>query len=229
MPGKLPKRGPAGECSVLTQAAWLPGRGWSGVPLRGWLGLPSDFLAQGTRHRCRKPCVHLHQFETRPRPWSAVRGVIRRFLLGGLRPSGRGHVTSPSSARPLMRLTHVNMKRSRHIIQLSVFPRPAGVHSGRLASKGAPALVMPSSTRSYISAVTLLLQCTLGNAVLAQEGQATTTTASANDRGDACAQSIEKVINLCMMRGLNNIGRVNCDCVQDGRKWTCTGAANCAK
>jgi hypothetical protein len=88
---------------------------------------------------------------------------------------------------------------------------------------------MPSSTRSYISAVTLLLQCTSGNAVLAQEGQATTTTASANDRGDACAQSIEKVINLCMMRGLNNIGRVNCDCVQDGRKWTCTGAANCAK
>ena len=35
-----------------------------------------------------------------------------------------------------MRLTHVNMNRSRHIIQLSVFPRPAGVHSGRLASQG---------------------------------------------------------------------------------------------
>jgi hypothetical protein len=101
--------------------------------LRGWLGLPSDFLAQGTRHRCRKPCVRLHQFETGPRPWSAVRGVI---LLNGLRPSGRSHVTSPGSARPLMRLTHVNMNRSRHIIQLSVFPRPAGVHSGRLASQG---------------------------------------------------------------------------------------------
>src|ERR1700738_2074767 len=90
-------------------------------------------------------------------------------------------------------------------------------------------LVMPSSTLRYISAVTLLLQCTSGNAVLAQEGQATTATASANDRGEACVQSIEKVINLCMMRGLNNIGRVNCDCVQDGRKWTCTGAATCAK
>ena len=84
--------------------------------LRGWLGLPSDFLAQGTRHRCRKPCVHLHQFETRPRPWSAVHGVIRRFLLGGPR---RSHVTSPGSLQALMRLTHVNMKRSRHIIQLS--------------------------------------------------------------------------------------------------------------
>jgi hypothetical protein len=89
--------------------------------------------------------------------------------------------------------------------------------------------IMPSPTRSYISAVTLLLQCSSGNAVLAQEGQATTATASASDRGDACVQSIEKVINLCMMRGLNNIGRVNCDCVQDGRKWTCTGAATCSK
>jgi hypothetical protein len=54
--------------------------------------------------------------------------------------------------------------------------------------------------------LTLLLLCSAGNVVVAQEGQATTATASANNRGDACAQSIEKVINLCMMRGLNNIG-----------------------
>jgi hypothetical protein len=47
----------------------------------------------------------------------------------------------------------------------------------------------PLPTRSYISAVTLVLQCTSGNAVLAQEGQATTAIASANDRGDACTQS----------------------------------------
>jgi hypothetical protein len=79
-----------------------------------------------------------------------------------------------------------------------------------------------------IAAVTLLL-CTAGNVVLAQEGQATTATASANNRGDACAQSIENVINLCMMRGLNNIGPVKCDCVQDGPKWTCTGVASCVK
>ena len=63
-------------------------------------------------------------------------------------------------------------------------------------------LVMPLPTRSYISAVMLVLQCTSGNAVLAQEGQATTAIASANDRGDACTQSIEKVINLCIMRGV---------------------------
>jgi hypothetical protein len=90
---------------------------------------------------------------------------------------------------------------------------------------------MPSSTafRTYLSAVTVLFQCTSGNTVLAQEGQATTATASAGDRGDACQQSIEKVINLCMIRGLNTIGRVNCECMQDGRKWTCTGTAGCTK
>src|ERR1700730_2946620 len=111
---------------------------------------------------------------------------------------------------------------------LSLVP-PAGRSTfGRLAMRRR-VLVMPLPTRSYISAVMLVLQCTSGNAVLAQEGQATTAIASANDRGAACTQSIEKVINLCVMRGLNNIGRVHCDCVQDGPKWTCTGAATCAK
>jgi hypothetical protein len=42
-----------------------------------------------------------------------------------------------------------------------------------------------------------------------------TATASADDRGDACDRSINKVINLCMFGGLNNIMRVNCDCAQD--------------
>jgi hypothetical protein len=106
------------------------------------------------------------------------------------------------------------------------------VFSHQAAKRGASIFkmmdVMPLPTRSYISAVTLLL-CTVGNVVLAQEGQTTTATASANNRGDACAQSIEKVINLCMMRGLNNIGPVKCDCVQNGPKWTCTGVASCVK
>jgi hypothetical protein len=88
------------EVGRLNSGRLAPGTRMVRSSLRGWLGLPSDFLAQGTRHRCRKPCVHLHQFETRPRPWSAVRGVIRRVLLGGLWPSGRSHVTSPGSARP---------------------------------------------------------------------------------------------------------------------------------
>jgi hypothetical protein len=50
------------------------------------------------------------------------------------------------------------------------FVPPAGRSTfGRLASPGAPGfIVMPSPTRSYISAVTLLLQCTSGNAMLAQ-------------------------------------------------------------
>jgi hypothetical protein len=90
---------------------------------------------------------------------------------------------------------------------------------------------MASATafRSYVCAVTVLLQCTSANTVLAQEAQATTATTSGSDRGSGCALSIEKVINLCMIRGLNNIGRVNCECVEDGRTWTCTGTAACTK
>jgi len=89
--------------------------------------------------------------------------------------------------------------------------------------------VSSTAFRSFISAMTVLLQSTSGTTLLAQEGQATTARASANDRRTACQQSIEKVINLCMIRGLNNIGRMNCDCVQDGRTWTCTGTAACTK
>jgi len=114
--------------------------------------------------------------------------------------------------------------------QYGIFARPAGIDSGRLAPEGT-GLIMSSSTafRSFISAMTVLLQFTSGTTLLAQEGQVTTARASANDRGNACQTSIEKVINLCMIRGLNNIGRVNCDCVQDGRTWTCTGTAACIK
>jgi hypothetical protein len=102
------------EVGRLTSGRLAPRTRMVRSSLRGWLRVPSDFLAQGTRHRCRKSRVHLHQFETRPRPWSAVLGVIRRFLLDGFRPNGRSHTTSPRLCTPRMRLTHVNMKRSRH-------------------------------------------------------------------------------------------------------------------
>jgi hypothetical protein len=106
------------EVGRLTSGGLAPRTRMVRSSLRGWLRVPSDFLAQGTRHRCRISRVHLHQFETRPRPWSAVLGVIRRFLLDGFRPNGRSHTTSPRLCTPLMWLTHVNMKRSRHITQI---------------------------------------------------------------------------------------------------------------
>jgi hypothetical protein len=104
---------------------------------------------------------------------------------------------------------------------------PLRFKSPVLATRLSPGLAMSLPIHSYISAVTLLI-FTAGN-VLAREGQATTATASADNRGDACAKSIEKVINFCMMRELNNIGPVKCDCVQDGPRWTCTGVASCVK
>ena len=124
--------------------------------------------------------------------------------------------TTPGPTTQRRFATNVSLATARH---------------GRLASRGALGLAMSSSTafRSFIAAMTVLLQSTSGTTLLAQEGQVTTARASANDRGNACQTSIEKVINLCMIRGLNNIGRVNCDCVQDGRTWTCTGTAACTK
>jgi hypothetical protein len=119
----------------------------------------------------------------------AATGLLNRHRQSRGRKSA--HEKSSAGGRKLATLCLHSPGRAEYILWARV-------------SQGAPGLVMLSSTCSYISAVTLLLQCTSGNAVLAQEGQATTATASANDRGDACAQSIEKVINLCMIRGLNN-------------------------
>jgi hypothetical protein len=92
---------------------------------------------------------------------------------------------------------------------------------------------------SCICAIATLLQCSLVSArslrsgiSLAEESHTITATASAADRGDACERSIDKVINLCMFQGLNNIGRVDCECEEDtggGRKWTCTATAPCTK
>ena len=163
------------------------------------------------------------------RPPSRGDSASRRESRAGWNFRKRTGVGTGSGVHPRFSLTRCTNTPRRATDSFPLFLRPGGVHLVTRVPWGTGFLVMPSPTRSYISAVTLLLQCSSGNAVLAQEGQATTATASANDRGDACAQSIEKVINLCMMRGLNNIGRVNCDCVQDGRKWTCTGAATCAK
>ena len=130
----------------------------------------------------------IQQGDSRTRREAAT-GLLNRHRQSRGRKSA--HEKSSAGGRKLATLCLHSPGRAEYILWARV-------------SQGAPGLVMLSSTCSYISAVTLLLQCTSGNAVLAQEGQATTATASANDRGDVCARSIEKVINLCMIRGLNN-------------------------
>ena len=68
---------------------------------------------------------------------------------------------------------------------------------------------------------------------LAQQGDIITARASAVERGDAYQSAIDKAWNLCMVRGLYNIIRVNGDCAQSdapaGHAWECVGTAACQK
>ena len=66
-----------------------------------------------------------------------------------------------------------------------------------------------------------------------QQDQAITATASASTRSAACTSSIDKAFNLCMLQGLFNIGRLNCECTQGAIPrtpvWECVGTAACKK
>ncbi len=67
----------------------------------------------------------------------------------------------------------------------------------------------------------------------AQQGDLMTARASSNVRSDAYDSAINKAWNLCMIRGLYNITRVNSDCVQNNTPnalaWECVGTAACQK
>ena len=60
-----------------------------------------------------------------------------------------------------------------------------------------------------------------------------TATASSSNKASACDLSIDKAFNLCMLRGLFNIGHTSCDCVQSGNPrtpiWECVGTVACQK
>jgi hypothetical protein len=206
------------------------------LPLpRGWRKLRSQPLGAGSGQ---PPWREVDRIGPLPSAGEVFRRAGQPIVGGGPQPFRRSAVAAVACERRPAALSGF-LRRSPSMPYSSALIRrclPATlcgpVFSHQAAKRGASIFkmmdVVPLPTRSYISAVTLLL-CTVGNVVLAQEGQTTTAKASANNRGDACAQSIDKVINLCMMRGLNNIGPVKCDCVQDGPKWTCTGVASCVK
>jgi hypothetical protein len=66
-----------------------------------------------------------------------------------------------------------------------------------------------------------------------QQDQVLTATASGSTRSAACTSSMEKASNLCMLQGLFNIERLNCDCTQGDVPgapiWECVGTAACKK
>jgi hypothetical protein len=77
--------------------------------LREWLGpLPFLFLGQRALHRGHEPCVHAYEFQTRPRPFSGVRGagflgILRAFVHSGSRAPWRLPVAAASRNRTFSR------------------------------------------------------------------------------------------------------------------------------
>src|SRR5262249_15263300 len=67
----------------------------------------------------------------------------------------------------------------------------------------------------------------------AQEDHVITAQASSAVRAEACNSSVDKAYNLCMIQGLFNIGRVNCECTQTESPglptWECVATARCKK
>ena len=66
-----------------------------------------------------------------------------------------------------------------------------------------------------------------------QQGEVLTATVSSDTRDEAFGSAMSKAWYLCMLRGLNNITRLHCDCVQNdsrpGGRWECVGTAACKK
>src|SRR5215475_9018497 len=66
-----------------------------------------------------------------------------------------------------------------------------------------------------------------------QEEQVMTATVSSSTKDDACSSSTDKAFNLCIIRGLNSIKRVTCECTESGApvspKWEGVGTAVCQK
>jgi hypothetical protein len=86
--------------------------------------------------------------------------------------------------------------------------------------------------RAATHAILLLITAHVTPA-FAQEDQVITAQASSTVRAEACNSSVDKAYNLCMIRGLFNIGRVNCECTQSEGgglpTWECVATARCKK
>jgi hypothetical protein len=90
-----------------------------------------------------------------------------------------------------------------------------------------------------IAAITLTLALLLSSGFVcamaqeSQQGEILTATATSNTRDDAFGSAMNKAWYLCMLRGLNNITRLHCDCTQNdsrpGGGWECVGTAACKK
>jgi hypothetical protein len=100
--------------------------------------------------------------------------------------------------------------------------------SQRRRGSGGASCVLRAATHT-----TLLLITAHVTPAFAQEDHVITAQASSTVRADACNSSVDKAYNLCMIQGLFNIGRVNCECTQSEGgglpTWECVATARCKK
>jgi hypothetical protein len=93
--------------------------------------------------------------------------------------------------------------------------------------------VVSSTLGAASGALALLGQYVPAMAETAQQDQVLTATANASSRSAACTSAIGKASNLCMLRSLFNIGRINCDCTQadvpGAPVWECVATAACKR
>jgi hypothetical protein len=93
--------------------------------------------------------------------------------------------------------------------------------------------VAASALGATSGALALLGQFVPAMAETAQQDQVLTATATAASRSAACTSAIGRASNLCMLRSLFNIGRINCDCTQadvpGAPEWECVATATCKK
>jgi hypothetical protein len=97
----------------------------------------------------------------------------------------------------------------------------------RIGNRGAGAVL-----RTATHAMALLAAWHVTPA-FAQEDHVITAQASSSVRAEACNSSVDKAYNLCMIQGLFNISRVNCECTQNEGgglpTWECVATAQCKK
>ena len=98
----------------------------------------------------------------------------------------------------------------------------------------------PFTTITATSVIVLLMGSGFASAIaepqdaaIPKQAEIMTAKASSNIQANAYDSAINKAWNLCMIRGLYNIIRVNGDCAQNDTSaalgWECVGTAACQK
>jgi hypothetical protein len=85
---------------------------------------------------------------------------------------------------------------------------------------------------AVVACISVLLTASQAPALAQQDG-VVTAKASAATKAAACDLSMDRALNLCMIRGLFSIAAMSCDCTQNNvsgaSTWECVGTVACQK